>query len=156
MANGVKEKRDKKEIKRVKDIVEFFLKKLDVKYAIGVYSSGEKSGEERTVDEEDAILEVCRSNRGQQDKSAFLVFVNTEETESMSLNVLKRHVFHEICHILTWEYTDEMENYLKYIEDGPLKEELIDRLYNIREDITYRMERTFGPFVLPTLDWTTF
>jgi len=141
-------------VARVKKAVDYVAKKLDIKYTIGVYPINSKIGDENTADTEEALLEVCRSNRGQQDKSAFLIFVNTKELSKLTANEIRRHVFHEICHIITWEYTDEMENFLKKIEDGPLKEELLERMFNTREDVTYRMERTFGPHVLPNIDWT--
>ena len=144
----------KKEVARVRKAVDYILKKLDVKYTVGIYPMIDKHGEERTADEEINLIEVCRSDRGQQDKNTFLLFLNTDELAKMPLNRVKRHVFHEICHIITWEYTDEMENMIKHIPDGLLKEELVDRWYNIREDITYRMERAYGPHVLPQIDWT--
>lgn len=154
----------KKEVDRVKRAISYISKKLGTKYIVQVYPVADKEGEE-TADsnvkivaneegEENIILQVCRSNRGQQDKSVFLVFVDPNMTRNRSRGDLLRHVFHELCHMISWDYTDEMENILKHIPDSPLKEELYDRMYNVREDVTYRLERTFGPHVLPSLDWT--
>jgi hypothetical protein len=143
----------KKQVTRVKKSLNYILKKLKVKYLIGVYAMEEKHGEERTADEASNLIEVCRSDRGQQDKATFLVFVNSDMLAKMPVSDIHRHVFHEICHIMSWEYTDEMENMLKYIEEGPLKDELVNRMIDVRENVTYTFERTFGPFVLPTLNW---
>ena len=146
----------KKEVLRVKRAVNHIIKKLDVKYVVQVFPIAEKSGEELTADSEndqDAILQVCRSNRDKQDKNVFLVFVNVKHINALNRKQVLRHVFHEICHIITWEYTDMIETCLKHVKAGPLKEQLLDDMYNIRENVTYNLERTMGPHVLPQLDW---
>ena len=71
----------------------------------------------------------------------------------MTSTELRRTVWHEWLHAATWDYTDGLEDVLKYMKDGPLKNELMERFYNIRENVTYTLERTLGPYVFPSFNW---
>lgn len=145
---------DKTEQKRVERAASYITKRLGPRFIFLTTSLSEfKRESETSEDEEGGIMAISRSNRGQADKNSFILFFDPEQTKNLTTNALRRTVWHEWLHAATWDYTDEIENILKYLKDGPLKEELIERLYNARENVTYNLERTLGPHIFPSFKW---
>lgn len=145
---------DKTEQKRVERAASYITKRLGPRFIFLTTSLSEfKRESETSEDEEGGIMAISRSNRGQADKNSFILFFDPEQTKSLTTNALRRTVWHEWLHAATWDYTDEVENILKYLKDSPLKDELIERLYNARENVTYNLERTLGPHIFPSFKW---
>jgi hypothetical protein len=145
---------EKSEKKRVERAVAYVTKRVVSPIYFLVTSMSELNREDEAGKEENGILAICRSNRGQADRSSFLLYFDSEQTKGLTSNELRRTVWHEWLHAVTWDYTDEIENILKYMKSGVLKDELLERLYNTRENVTYNLERTLGPHVFPSFDWT--
>lgn len=149
-------KLDQKEQRRVERAVTYITKTLGGPILFLVSSMNDyrkASDDEDSSEDSGGILAICRSNRGQADKNSFILFFDSEQTKLLTTNALRRTVWHEWLHAATWDYTDEVENIMKYLKDSPLKDELIDRLYNARENVTYNLERTLGPHIFPSFDW---
>lgn len=145
---------DKTEQKRVERAASYITKRLGPRFIFLTTSLSEFKRESETSEEEEGgIMAISRSNRGQADKNSFILFFDPEQTKDLTTNALRRTVWHEWLHAATWDYTDEIENILKYLKDGPLKDELIERLYNARENVTYNLERTLGPHIFPSFKW---
>ena len=140
-----------KEQKRVERAVAYVVKRLNSPILFMVASMADYA--RSPDDDEGGILAIGRSYRGQADKNSFILFFDAEQTKALTSAELRRTVWHEWLHAVTWDYTDEVENIMKYVKDGSLKDELIDRLYNARENVTYNLERTLGPHVFPSFDW---
>lgn len=144
---------DKTEQKRVERAAAYITKRLGPQFIFLTTSLREFKNSGEVSEEEGGILAISRSNRGQADKSSFIIFFDPEQTKLLTTNALRRTVWHEWLHAATWDYTDEIENIVKYIKDGPLKDELLERMYNVRENVTYNLERTLGPHIFPNFNW---
>jgi hypothetical protein len=142
------------EIHRVERAATYILKRLSSDIIFLVQGMPEDLDDDEVTAEEGGILAICRTNRGQADKKSFILFVNAKQTKDLSANELRRTVFHEWIHAATWLLSDEIENIIKYVKESPLKQELLQRVYDARENITYELERTVGPHIFPSFDWT--
>ena len=148
---------ERTEQKRVERAVAYINKRLGAPIIFLVSSMNDyrrpPDEDDESSGEEGGILAIGRSNRGQADKNSFILFFDPNQTKLLTSNELRRTVWHEWLHAATWDYTDEVENIMKYLKDGPLKNELIDRLYNARENVTYNLERMLGPHIFPSFNW---
>lgn len=134
----------KEEEKKVIKAFNYLTKKLKINSDFIYYPMSKKQIKEF----EGAIFLVSRSDRGSQDKTLFMIHYNIDEINKASYDAIKRHVFHELLHTLTWGFTDEFLEITKYIKNAGLKQELEKRHSDMRETITYSMERKLGPFCL--------
>lgn len=98
---------------------------------------------------------IERSYRDKEDKNTFLVTFNPALLPTVTLSKMKRHAFHEILHALTWPFTDEYSEVIKYIKDIKLHNELTERHLHTRENIVYTFERKLGPLILTDADWSS-
>lgn len=97
---------------------------------------------------------IERSNRSTQDKNTFLIHFNQDIISKLTLLQIKRRAFHEVMHAMTCPYIDEYYAVIKHISDITLYKELAGRADDMRENVTYLLERKLGPFVLPQCDWS--
>jgi len=159
MKNTVQKKILKKDITEYQDKVtsamNFVTKKLSVDLNIQIQCMSPYSYKKKFPN---AIVAISRSGRGLEDRLTFLLEFNPMVLKSgeITFTELKRHVFHELLHALTWPFIDEQNATIDHIKNNkPLKDELHKRMLHVREDIIYNLERKLGPHVLPECNWTT-
>lgn len=157
MKNSCQKKILKKDIteyqEKVTTVTTYVIKKLAIDYNIQVQCMTPYSYKKKFPN---AIVAISRSGRGLEDKLTFLLEFNPVVLKNgeITFTELKRHVFHEILHALTWPFIDEQNATIDHIKNNkPLKEELHKRMLHVREDIIYNLERKLGKFVLPECDW---
>ena len=102
------------------------------------------------------LMTITRTARGRQDPGAFLLHYNAPLVADVDDAELKKRVFHELLHALTWDLVDEVEAALRHlaVDAEAIRRELKLRAYEAREAVTYRLERTLGPLCFPELDWS--
>lgn len=157
MKNTCQKKILKKDIteyqERVSTITAFVIKRLSVDFNIQIQCMSPYNYRKKY---RQAILSLTRSGRGLEDKLTFLLEFNpfVLKNEQITNTQLKRHVFHEILHAITWPFIDEQDATIHHIKNNKdLKKELHKRMYHVREDVIYNLERKLGPHVLPECDW---
>lgn len=136
--------------KRIEQILGKITKKLNCNLVFLV----EKGNKENFEDPEafnTLFLCITPSGRGREDPSAFIVYYNEENLSELTLAQLKSKLFHECLHALSYPLYWQIENLLEYVKNKPLQEELAKQSHHISEDITYKFERSFGPYIFPEL-----
>jgi hypothetical protein len=145
-----------KERKRVESAIQYISSRIPGNYLFILYEI--KKEEKEALEERDldcGIMECSRTARGAHDKPTFMLYYDPEQTIPLSVKDLRRVVFHEIIHILTFDYADEIESLLDLITNKKLKEELSKRAQAVNENVTYRLERSLGPLCFPNLNWSS-
>jgi len=97
--------------------------------------------EEVCPDHDITLFLVGRSERDNHDKTAFIVFFNKELLKTLHAVELKRSIFHEILHMLTWPLIDEHSEAVKHITNKKLVEELVSRTRVSWENVVYTLEK---------------
>lgn len=139
---------------KVSSIVATLLKRLDLDLNIVVSPMTQY---EYTKKFPNARLTIVRSERGLEDKPTFRLQFNPSilKNDNTTQAELKRDVFHEILHALTWAFIDEQDAIIEHIKgNSSLKKELKKRTHHVREGVVYILERKLGPFILHECDWT--
>lgn len=136
----------KKQTERVMRALEYVKKRLRLDHEFLV-TPGEPS-------EQFGLLDIQRSERGTEDKKAWLVTFHPGLVASETMPALRRHAFHEMLHALTWPLFDEVETAIRRIPDAAIRKELMSRALDARENIVYDLERKVGPLAFPHLPWT--
>jgi hypothetical protein len=145
----------KKEFKRVQSAICYIVTKmkLEMSFTLDRLSIKDKKEYIKQYGDELGIMMISRTNRGSQDKNSFIISFDEDQTRLLSMNRLKQCVFHEIIHALTWPFLDELDYLLNNVKDKKVLERSYKEIPDIRENVTYRMERLFGPLCFPHLKW---
>jgi predicted metal-dependent peptidase len=129
---------------KVKNAFDFFIKKFQLDVTILIFPLTKK----QQKDYPSAVFLIVQSERKLEDKTLFFIYFNEKTINKLSEDAIKKHAFHEILHILTWDFTNEFAETIKYVKDKNLKDELEKRHIDLRENVVYRMERKLGKFIL--------
>ncbi len=106
-----------------------------------------------TAQEQFGLLDIQRSDRGTEDKKAWIVTFDPELVAKETMPELRRHAFHEMLHAITWPLFDEAEAAIRRIPDSAARKEILSRALDARENIVYDLERKVGPLAFPHLPW---
>ena len=139
---------------KVSTIVNQLLKRLDLDLNIQVAPMTQY---EYTKKFPTARMTMVRSDRGLEDKPTFYLQFNPAmlKNDNITQADLKRDIFHELLHALTWSFIDEQDAIIEHIKgNASLKKELKKRTHQVREGVVYILERKLGPFILHECDWT--
>ena len=99
------------------------------------------------------LVDIEESNRGAADPRTFIVRFFPEYLEDESAASIRRHLFHEICHAMTWDLYREAHAIVEHVPDKALRAEFEKRLDDSFERIVYEMERKLGRRCFPNLPW---
>lgn len=121
----------------VKKLFATLIKKLDLDIDVTFRPLTKEISNDMDV----TIFLVGRSERDLHDKNSFIVFYNTELLSKMSKLEIKKSVFHELLHILSWPLIDEHQEALKHITNKKLAEELVSRARVSWENVVYTLEK---------------
>jgi hypothetical protein len=139
---------------RVSSVASLLLKRLELDLNLVV---SPMSQYEYTKKYPHARLTMVRTARGLEDKPTFSLQFNPSifKNEPPTQAELKKDIFHEILHALTWAFIDEQDAIIEHIKSNPaLKKELKKRTHQVREGVVYILERKLGKFILHECDWT--
>lgn len=129
---------EKKQLERIQYAFDSVLKKLDLDYILFFVKRKQK-----------VYFYIERNLRGKEDKNSFIISYNPEIIINKSNSEIRDDAFHEILHAMTWDYSDEYSSVIKYIKNKELRKELETRNFEVREQVTYLLERKFGPLIFP-------
>lgn len=99
------------------------------------------------------LIDIQESNRGSEDPRTFILTFYPEHLEDESAPSIRRHLFHEIGHAITWPLYREAIGALKHVPDKALRQELAKRIDDACEVVVYEVERKLGPRCFPGLPW---
>lgn len=109
--------------------------KLDFDITVKVLKKDESDDYDAT------IFLVGRSERDTHDKNTFIVLYNKDLVTTLTPIELKKAVFHEILHMLTWPLIDEHQEVLKHIKNKQLATEMVLRARTTWENVVYTLEK---------------
>jgi len=135
----------RKQTERVKRALEYVRRRLQLDMAF-VVIPGEPG-------EQNGVLEIERSDRGTEDRKAWIVTFDVNYVAGETASALRRHAFHEVLHALTWPLFDEVEAAIRRVPDQAVRRELMARSLDTRENVVYELERKLGPLAFPMLPW---
>jgi len=135
----------RKQTDRVKRALEYVRRRLrlDMEFVVIPGEPGEQNG----------VLEIERSDRGTEDRKAWIVTFDVNYVAGETASALRRHAFHEVLHALTWPLFDEVEAAIRRVPDQAVRRELMARSLDARENVVYELERKLGPLAFPMLPW---
>ena len=135
----------RKQTDRVKKALDYVKRKLrlDMEFVVIPAEPGESSG----------VMEIERSDRGTEDRKAWVITFDVNYVTHETAYALRRHAFHEVLHALTWPLFDEVEAAIRRVPDTAVKRELMARSLDARENVVYELERKLGPLAFPMLPW---
>ena len=136
----------RKQTDRVKRALEYVRRRLrlDMEFVVIPGEPGEQNG----------VLEIERSDRGTEDRKAWIVTFDVNYVAGETASALRRHAFHEVLHALTWPLFDEVEAAIRRVPDQAVRRELMARSLDARENVVYELERKIGPLAFPSLPWS--
>ncbi|KAA0256217.1 hypothetical protein FBQ97_08070 [Acidobacteria bacterium ACD] len=130
---------------RVRRALEYVKKRLKLDHEFVVVAGEPK--------EQFGLLDIQRSDRGTEDKKTWIVTFDADLVAGETMQALRRHAFHEMLHALTWPLFDETEAAIRRIPDSRVRQEVLSRALDARENIVYDLERKVGPLAFPHLPW---
>lgn len=135
----------RRQLERVRRALEYVRARLrlDLEFLVYAGEPGEQAG----------MLDIQRSDRGTEDRKAWIVTFDPDYVAKETLPALRRHAFHEVLHALTWPLFDEAEAAIRAVPDVRLRKELLARSLDARENVVYDLERKIGPLAFPQLPW---